>query len=935
MAKQYKKIALKYAEDVVGGKIIQGKEVVLACKRFLDDINGKEFTLNTKEPDFVINVIEKIFVHSQGEDMDGHSLRGKPLLLQPWQIFCVYNLIGFYKDGIRRYKEALIMIPRKQGKAVSLDTEIPTPEGWKVMRDICVGDYVFGQDGKPTAVTYVSETFNKPMYAVTFEDGAVVKASKDHLWTVQTKDSRRTSKRAITGKNKWSVKDCLRKSGGWYEVTTEDIAKNYYHTRNDGKGREYKYRVPMSYPVEYGKKALPVDAYTLGVWLGDGSCGDTTVTCSDLDREEMMNLLTAEGHVCEWQDKRDRAGHIRIDKGARGQANPLREALRGIGVFQNKHIPEMYLQASIVQRLALLQGLMDTDGTCSKSGQCEFTQKSEALTDQFMELVSSLGIKAKKKRRTVLCNGKECVSYRVQFYTDKTMPCFRLKRKAERLKDALAERMKAKSIVKVERIKDEPSKCIAVDNENHLYLVGRQYTATHNTLFVAALAFALALLERKSGSKIYIVAASLKQASVSFENILYTLDEKGMLNDFRVRDNNAEHSINANLGAEGSIYIEALASNPKKHDSLNSNIQIVDELHAINGAEYERIKESGKAYRNKLCIGITTAGDDVNSFGYRHMEYAIKVVNGTVKDDSFFSFIARADIPEDGEVDFLNKEQHQKANPSYGITINPEELMQEAYQAKHDPQKRKGFLSRSLNIYTTSMKAYFDIDEFRNSDNGYSWTLEELAKLPIDWYGGADLSKIKDLTAACLYGEYDDVDIIITHAFFPVVRATEKAEEDDIPVYDWLDNGWLTMCNSPTINMNDVVNWFCLMRDKGFKIKQVGHDRKFAGEEYFPLMKKAHFSIVDQPQLFWIKSQGFRHIEKKAADGKLYYLHSSAYEYCLQNVRAWQSTDDAIAYEKIDEHHRIDLFDASVFACIRLLKSKEKQKKARQWFGDE
>ena len=573
MAKRYKRVALKYARDVKNGKILAGKEIVLACERFLKDMERDDLELRTKEPDFVIGIIEKLFVHNQGEDMDGNPLRDKPLLLQPWQIFLIYNLVGFYikETGVRRYKEALIMVPRKSGK----------------------------------------------------------------------------------------------------------------------------------------------------------------------------------------------------------------------------------------------------------------------------------------------------------------------------------------------------------------------------TLLIAALAFALALLERRSGSKIYIVAASLKQASVSFDDILYTMRTKGFLNDFRVRDNNAEHSIHADLSDEGAIDIEALASNPKKHDSLNSNIQIVDELHAVSGAEYERFKESGKAYRNKLCIGITTAGDNENSFGYRHMEYGIKVVNGTVKDDSFFVFIARADRDENGEVDYTSRAQHQKASPSYGVTINPDELYQESMQAKHDPQKRKGFLSRSLNIYTTAMNAYFDLEEFRASDAQYTWTLDELAKLPIDWYGGADLSKIKDLTATCLFGTYDGIDIVIPHAFFPVVRATEKAEEDDIPLYEWLDDGWLTMCNSPTINMADVVKWFVDMRARGFKIKQVGHDRKFAGEEYFPLMKKAHFSIVDQPQLYYLKSQGFRHIEKAASDGKLYYCHSSAYEYCLQNIRAWEGTDDAMAYEKIDEHHRIDLFDASVFACIRKIKSEEKQKKARQWFGED
>ena len=134
--------------------------------------------------------------------------------------------------------------------------------------------------------------------------------------------------------------------------------------------------------------------------------------------------------------------------------------------------------------------------------------------------------------------------------------------------------------------------------------------------------------------------------------------------------------------------------------------------------------------------------------------------------------------------------------------------------------------------------------------------------------------------------------------------------------------------------MGDIVNWFVEMRRKGFRIAQVGHDRKFAGEEYFPAMKKAGFTVIDQPQYYYLKSQGFRHIEKAAKDGRLYYLHSEAYEYCVSNVAGIEKTDDAVQYEKVLPELRIDLFDASVFACIRYIAAKEKEKKAASWWGE-
>lgn len=468
------------------------------------------------------------------------------------------------------------------------------------------------------------------------------------------------------------------------------------------------------------------------------------------------------------------------------------------------------------------------------------------------------------------------------------------------------------------------------------------------TFFASALAWALSLLERKYYSIVYIIATKLDRALESFYNILENLEIMGEKQNFRILDNNSEHSINRSFYDDdgiktGAIKIQALASDSKKADGLNANFFILDEIHAYKNAnEYFVYKQAQKSYVNKLLIGITTAGSNMNSFCYQRLTYCQKVLNKEVEDEQYFIFITKADDPDD----YTNPIEHEKANPNYNVTIRSQDILAESLQAQNDPSARSEFLNKSLNIYTNTMSAYFDIGEIQASDEDATLELknkmnipadkpipfEELAKLKgVQWFGGADLSKMFDLTGVCIYGRYDDIDISITHGFIPITQAKAKADEDNIPFFWWKDQGWLTMTNSELVDYEQVVKWFKEMRDKGFKIKEVAFD-KYNSRDFVRSMERQKFKMVESGQQFWKKSESFREIERQIKARKFTFLSSKAFEYCIANVKATEDAEERVKFEKVGDNFRIDLFDATVVAVKQAIISRDRNKKINTWF---
>ena len=477
---------------------------------------------------------------------------------------------------------------------------------------------------------------------------------------------------------------------------------------------------------------------------------------------------------------------------------------------------------------------------------------------------------------------------------------------------------------------------------------------TVKTTWAEALQFALALWHRRSGAKCKTVAGSLKQGMEGFDWLVFNLKRLGLVAEnnppdkLRLIDSSLGHSVEGEIWG-GHIDLETLAFKPELFDSFNAAFVHLDELELYKDPRaYTRLRDASKGYTNKLILTTFTAGDDGVSFAAQHRDYMEKILRGVITGpdaDRMFCFMAEAPRSPDGEVDFTSPAVHRAANPSYGVTIRPDDMLAAALQAEHNPTLRKEFLTRSLNVFVSSFKAWFDVEEFRRSDLRYDLTPAEAAKLIKAAYGGADLSKLHDLTAAALVGEIpakllatedwtppEDVLCVLPHCWFPITAAAEKADRDNIPLFGWQKDGWLDMPNEPSMDPTEPVKQFLAWKAAGWKIRKIGHDRKFA-RAYYTAMKKAGFSVVDQPQLYLQKSEGFRYIEHKAKIGCLCYFHAEPFEYCVSNVRAQEKVDDAVQYEKISPTSRIDVFDAAVFATIRMLIDTDKSAAAARWFG--
>lgn len=374
------------------------------------------------------------------------------------------KVLDHFRDGKRI---VLMVAGRQSGKQLCLDTEVPTPDGWKLLRDIKPGDYVFAPDGSPTEVLWESEIDDTPeTYRLTLDDGTEILADADHEWVSYTKSVRKSLGRA-------------QNPMGPVTLTTKEMAETQVYGGGDdwvnpktGRRREANHALKVPEPVFFPKADLPVHPYLLGLWLGDGARDTGQVTSGDA---EIWDSIEGLGYELGTPQLREDS------KGVTITVLGLQAALRELGVLGRKRIPDAYFEASAPQRRELLRGLMDSDGSVTRdSGSLEYYSSDLELITDVRELLAGLGIKTRLRSKEARAYGKNYgLAYTLAFAAD--WPVFHLERKKrlQRLSGRMERNMRY--VHAIERTDPVPMKCIAVAHPSSQFLITRNYVPTHNS----------------------------------------------------------------------------------------------------------------------------------------------------------------------------------------------------------------------------------------------------------------------------------------------------------------------------------------------------------------------------------------------------------------------------------------------------------------------
>jgi phage terminase large subunit-like protein len=878
-----------YIAGVLDGSIPAGRLIRLAVERHVRDLDEgpkRGLRFDRAAAQHAIDFFG-FLKHSKGE------WAGQPFVLEGWQQFLVWVLFGWKRaDGLRRFRTAYIEVPRKNGKTtlvaglglylmvadgepgaevysaapLGVDTPIPTPDGWTTMGVIKEGDTVFDETGAPCRVTYASPVMTgRPCYEIVFSDGSRVVSDGEHRWQTEVY----SSGRSLRGRKRADT-DHMRRNGRTTAIyTTQEIRGSLIY---ECRGRSAtNHRIPLAGALRLPDANLPIGPYTLGVWLGDGRNNRGSIVIHP-DDAMIARQIEAEGYELSRQSG---------DQLFRFTVLGLRTALGNLGLLDNKHIPTIYLRSSIRQRLALLRGLMDTDGACTRQGECRFTNRNERLASDVAELVTSLGILPHLRKVMVAGQPHYIVSYKA--YADK--PVFGLLRKAIRQRQVPDARAGHRYIVAINPVESRSVRCISVDSPSHLYLVTRGMIPTHNT-------------KRDQAKLSWGEAVRMVKASPALAR---------MVKHWKASDN-------LSVEATASKFMP-LGADADTMDGLNIHAALIDELHAHRTRAIVDVMETATgARRQPLQLEITTAGFDQNSVCYEHHEYSRKVLEGTVHDDTWFAYVAMLDEGDD----WTDPRTWAKANPNLGVSVKIDDLQRKCEKAKHLPAAQNAFRRLHLNQWTQQSDRWIDLSLW--DENAGTVDVEALAGRRC--FGGLDLSAVSDLTAWLMgFPRDDDPDEIdiLCRFWCPEARLTDPHNRYADQYQAWARDGYLTVTPGNAIDYQ-FVKAQILEDAQKYDLVDLNVDRLFQGYQLSQELADEGLTVFGMGQGFLSMAAPMKEFERRLLGKKLHHGGHPVLRFMAESVAVKQDPAGNLKPDKAASQGKIDGIVALVMLLDRAMR---------------
>lgn len=680
----------------------------------------------------------------------------------------------------RRYSVAWIELGRK---ALDVETLILTDRGWMKLADVAVGDRVFGPDGQLTTVNFASETFTEPTFEVTSRSGRRLVAGPDHEWVVGDKRYPRGALRQPDGTRQLTqYSDVV--------VTTAELAENLRH--RDG----FRYVLPPAAAVGAEECELPVDPYCLGAWLGDGTSKSGAMTAHEDDQPFMRAQFEAAGY-----ETRSTA-HPQVF-----YVQKLMTDLRQLGVLHNKHIPELYLTASIEQRMALLRGLMDTDGWMAEKGRslvAGFCGKSREFVADVQLLARSLGYTPSMTvKKRVMIGDKEYGPYYELRWTlgDDPMPV-RMPRKASKVRRSTY-RAQREAITSVAPAGIRQTRCIGVEGD--VFLAGRDLMPTGNcgkSEILAAIMLTVFFCDGEYAAELYSVATDRKQASLIFDVATAMIRFNPSLAKMCKIVPSQKRIIKLN---SNSVY-QVLANDAASALGSNPSAVAADEILAWrDGGMWDAMRTGmgSMARVQPLLVAATTAGNSLESFGGTEHNEMAKIVEDPDRAPHVFVYMRNTPM----DADPFDESNWYHACPALGDFLSLEEFRKMAREARNNPMKLNGFRQFQLNQWVKQSVAWMPMHLFDESRGtiyrSAADTMEQFAGR--ECWMGIDLAGRQDLTSVCyLFPDGDSCDVVWRH-FCPEGALTRLDERNSGRFSrEFVTEGWLTVTEGDVLDFEVV-----------------------------------------------------------------------------------------------------------------------------------